>query len=112
MVVGSFLGPPGSAFKSEDCRSESARGAPTFRPASELGSRAHFDTQSPSSIPLALKDLFDFNIDYWQSSSEVAGTRGLQDELEFYELLDLDASGEQDTDIAVDSMSEAVLMST
>lgn len=37
--------------------------------------------------------------------------RGLQDELEFYELLDLDASGELDTDIAVDGRSEAVLMS-
>jgi hypothetical protein len=42
----------------------------------------------------------------------VAGTRGLQDELEFYKLLDLDASGEQDTDIAIDSILEAVLMST
>ena len=48
---------------------------------------------------------------YWQNSSNAAGTHGLLDELEFYELLDLDASGEQDTDITIDNMSEAVLMS-
>jgi hypothetical protein len=40
-----------------------------------------------------------------------SGSRGLQDELEFYELLDMDVLGEQDTDVVVDGMSEAVPMS-
>lgn len=65
----------------------------------------------PSSLSIKLSDLFDFKVDYWINSSEVAGNRGLQDELEFYELIDLDASGEIDTDVDVDGMSEAVLAS-
>ena len=64
-----------------------------------------------SSILLSLKDLFDFEVEYWQNSSNAAGTCGLLDELEFYELLDLDTLGEQDTYITIDNMSEAVLMS-
>ena len=49
-------------------------------------------------------------MDYWLNAAESTGSRGLQD-LEFYELLDMDGSGEQDTDVVVDGMSEAVLMS-
>ena len=64
-----------------------------------------------SSILLSLKDLFNFEVEYWQNSSNVVGTHGLLDELEFYEWLDLDVLGEQDTDITIDNMSEAVLMS-
>ncbi|KAF8496176.1 hypothetical protein F5888DRAFT_1907416 [Russula emetica] len=60
---------------------------------------------------IKLSELFDFTVGYCPKMAESTGSRGLQDELEFYELLDMDASGEQDTDVAVDGMSEAVLMS-
>ena len=65
---------------------------------------------SPPS-PIKLSDLFDFTVGYWSKTAESMGARGLQDELEFYELLDMDASGELDTDVVADGMSEAVLMS-
>jgi len=64
---------------------------------------------SPQTFTLAR--LFDFTVDYWLKSSEATGYRGLQDELELYELMDMDASGELDTDVDVDGMAEAVLMS-
>ncbi|KAF8496685.1 ribonuclease H-like domain-containing protein [Russula emetica] len=66
---------------------------------------------SPTASRIKLSELFDFTVGYWSKTVESIGSRGLQDELEFYELLDMDASGELDTDVAVDGMSEAVLMS-
>jgi hypothetical protein len=67
---------------------------------------------SPTASRIKLSELFDFTVGYWSKTAESTGLRGLQDELEFYELLDMDASGELDTDVAVDGMSEAVLMSS
>ena len=64
-----------------------------------------------SSQKFTLANLFDFTVDYWLKSSEATGYRGLQDELELYELMDMDASGELDTDVDIDGMAEAVLMS-
>ena len=61
--------------------------------------------------PVQLSELFDFTVEYWMKTAESTGACGLQDELEFYELLDMDGLGELDTDIVVDGMSEAVLMS-
>jgi hypothetical protein len=66
---------------------------------------------SCTASPIKLLELFDFTVEYWIKTAELTGSRGLQDELEFYELLDMDGSGEQDTDIMVDGMSEAILMS-
>lgn len=66
---------------------------------------------SPTASPIKLSELFDFTVGFWSKTAESTGLRGLEDELEFYELLDMDASGELDTDVAVDGMSEAVLMS-
>jgi hypothetical protein len=65
----------------------------------------------PSTLLLTLANLFDFSVDYWVKASEATGNRGLQDELDLYELIDLDASGELDTDVDVDGMAEAVLTS-
>jgi hypothetical protein len=69
------------------------------------------DEPFPSTLSFTLADLFDFSDNYWVKSSEATGNRGLQDELDLYELVDLDASGELDTDIDVDGMAEAVLTS-
>lgn len=66
---------------------------------------------SPPTQLFNLSDLFDFSSEHWVRSSEAAGNRGLQDELDLYELIDLDASGELDTDVDVDGMAEAVLTS-
>ncbi|KAF8488358.1 hypothetical protein F5888DRAFT_1623130, partial [Russula emetica] len=66
---------------------------------------------SPTASRIKLAELFDFTVGYWSKTAKSTGSRGLQDELEFYELLDMDTSGELDTDVAVDGMSEAVLMS-
>ena len=65
----------------------------------------------PSTLSFTLTSLFDFSADYWVKSSEATGSRGLQDEVELYELADLDASGELDTDFDVDAIAEAVLTS-
>jgi hypothetical protein len=69
------------------------------------------DESFPSTLSFTLADRFDFSDDYWVKSSEATGNRGLQDELDLYELVDLDASGELDMDIDVDGMAEAVLTS-
>lgn len=69
------------------------------------------DQNAASPQKFTLTRLFDFTVDYWLKSSEATGYRGLQDELELYELIDMDASGELDTDIDVDSMAEALLTS-
>ena len=66
---------------------------------------------SCTALPIKLSDLFDFMVEYWMKAAESTGSHGLQDELEFYKLLDMDGSCKQDTDIMVDGMSEAVLMS-
>ncbi|KDQ55684.1 hypothetical protein JAAARDRAFT_208479 [Jaapia argillacea MUCL 33604] len=51
----------------------------------------------PSRISIKLEDLFDFTKDFWVEAHERSGTTSLQEELEVYELLDLDADGEDDT---------------
>jgi len=79
--------------------------------ASELSEEDNEHGPFPSTLSFTLAELFDFSVDYWVQSSEATGNRGLQDELELYELVDLDASGELDTDVDVDGMAEAVLSS-
>jgi hypothetical protein len=45
----------------------------------------------PSTLSFSLANLFAFSVGYWVKSSEATGNRGLQDELDLYELIDLDA---------------------
>jgi hypothetical protein len=49
---------------------------------------------SPNALSIPIKDLFDFTQSYWVDSYSKLAMRGLQDELELYELLDLDAEGD------------------
>jgi hypothetical protein len=65
----------------------------------------------PLTLSFTLANLFDFSVDYWVKSSEATGNRGLQDGLDMYVLIDLDALGELDTDVDVDGLAEAVLTS-
>jgi len=45
---------------------------------------------------ITLQQLFNFSDDTWTKSVERVGMRSLDDELEFYELVKLDAEGEAD----------------
>jgi hypothetical protein len=49
---------------------------------------------SPNALSIPIKDLFDFTQSYWVDSYSKLPMRGLQDELELYELLDRDAEGD------------------
>lgn len=48
------------------------------------------------SFRLPITDVFDFSTDYWTDLMVRKANRGLADELQFYELLNLDADGEID----------------
>ena len=47
---------------------------------------------------LKLSEVFDFSNTHWVESVQSAQEKSFEKELEFYELLDLDAKGEDDTD--------------
>jgi hypothetical protein len=47
---------------------------------------------------IQLQQLFNFSDDTWTKLMERIGMRSLDDELEFYELVELDADGEADDD--------------
>ena len=47
---------------------------------------------------LKLAEVFDFSNTHWVESVQSAQEKSFEKELEFYELLDLDAEGEDDTD--------------
>lgn len=47
-------------------------------------------------IKVRIQDLFDFENPYWLDVVKTAGIRGLDEEMEFYQLVDLDADGEID----------------
>jgi hypothetical protein len=62
----------------------------------------------PSSdvLSIPIKDLFDFTQSYWVEAYDKLAMRGLQDELELYELLDLDADGDTVENEANDALNE------
>jgi hypothetical protein len=58
-------------------------------------------------IPIA--DLFDFNEVYWQKVVSEALQNSFDQELELFELLDLDADGE-DAGVDIDDTTEDILI--
>lgn len=60
--------------------------------------------------PLKLTELFDFTRTHWTTMYEKGALRNFDEELELYELLDLDADGEDDTDVRVDGFTEDLLL--
>lgn len=60
-------------------------------------------------IPLG--DLFDFSNDHWVKMYEGSARRSFDDELEMYELLDLDAAGEEEVDVDLDDSTGDLMMS-
>ena len=61
---------------------------------------------SPGTLSIPIKDLFDFTQTYWVQAYDKLAMRGLQDELELYELLDLDAEGDTIENEADDVLNE------
>jgi hypothetical protein len=61
---------------------------------------------SPDALSIPIKDLFNFTQSYWVEAYDKLATRGLQDELELYELLDLDADGDTIENEADDALNE------
>lgn len=51
-------------------------------------------TVSFTDEPIEIRELFDFSNTYWEKMIQDKAGKGLDDELELYELLDLDAEGE------------------
>ena len=50
---------------------------------------------------LTLAEVFDFSNTHWVESVQSAQEKSFEKKLEFYELLDLDAEGEDDTDLII-----------
>jgi len=61
---------------------------------------------SPNALSIPVKDLFDFTQSYWVDSYSKLAMRGLQDELELCELLDLDAEGDTVENEADEALNE------
>lgn len=63
-----------------------------FSQADENEHAVHF----PSVIKVTLEDLFDFQNGYWTDHPETSITQTLDEELAIWDVLDMDADGEND----------------
>jgi hypothetical protein len=56
------------------------------------------DDEEDSTVPglTPIRDLFNFQNDTWTRIAKAISMRGLEDEMELYDLVDLDAAGEDD----------------
>ena len=61
---------------------------------------------STNMLSIPIRDLFDFTQSYWVEAYDKLAMWGLQDELELYELLDLDADGDTVENEANDTLNE------
>jgi hypothetical protein len=60
--------------------------------------------------PVTIQELFDFTSIHWVDVYAKSAHRSFDEELELYELLDLDAEGEDVADIEVDDTTADILM--
>lgn len=67
------------------------------------------DGRMPSDISVEIANLFDFTKKSWIPLHERTASRSLDEELELYELLDLDAPGEEDINIEIDHALDSIL---
>ena len=68
------------------------------------------DGRMPSTISIEISKLFNFTNKSWIPSHERSASRSLEEELEFYELLDLDAPGDsEDINVEIDHTLDSVL---
>ena len=59
---------------------------------------------------IVLSQLFDFADPHWVHLFENSARQGFEEELELYELLDLDADGEEEADINLDDSTGDILI--
>lgn len=60
--------------------------------------------------PISLKDLFDFNNDYWVDRYDKYARNHLTEELELCKLLNQDAATEEGAEVDVDDLTSDILM--
>ena len=60
--------------------------------------------------PIPLEHLFDFTDSHWTTIYEKTARRSFDEELELYELLDMDAAGEEEADIDIDDSTADVML--
>jgi hypothetical protein len=64
----------------------------------------------PSELSVPLAELFDFENNYWVEIQERVGYMGLDEEMELYQLLDLDANGEMEDGEGMDEQGTSILL--
>ena len=67
------------------------------------------DGWMPSIVSIEIAKLFNFLNKSWIPSHEHSTSQSLDEELELYELLDLDAPGEEDINVEIDHALDSVL---
>jgi hypothetical protein len=60
--------------------------------------------------PTPIVLLFDFSHSHWVEMHSKSSMRSFDEELQLYEMLDLDADGEEDIDVNVDDDTGDILM--
>ncbi|KAG5634734.1 hypothetical protein H0H81_000957, partial [Sphagnurus paluster] len=86
--------------------------AETLNAIDDAGDEDHsINFTSPKNISISLKNLFDFNSTHWVEAQQRSAIGSLEEEFEVYDLLDLDAEGEQELDLDpdLDDIVESVL---
>jgi hypothetical protein len=74
----------------------------------EAADNDHDGSQS-SKIIMRMIDLFDFSKDHWVKFQEASAVGSLEEELELYQLLDLDVPGDPELDLDLNDSIENIL---
>ncbi|KAF8876093.1 ribonuclease H-like domain-containing protein, partial [Infundibulicybe gibba] len=64
-----------------------------------VGTNSTGENPPPPREPILIKELFNFQDDTWAEIAKAASMRGLEEEMELYDLVDLDAAGEDDDEV-------------
>jgi hypothetical protein len=64
--------------------------------------------QGPITRKQSIQDLFDFSSNHWVAAAQQSAIGSLEDEMKFYDLLDLDAAGDLNHDL--DDVIESVFL--
>ena len=67
------------------------------------------EAHMPSQITITVCELFNFENNNWVLPHKCSASCSLDEELELYELLDLDAPGDEDVHLEVDEVLDSIL---
>ena len=93
---------------SDDVRNDFGHIMESFARLAE-GDQDEGDIQMPSYISSPICELFDLKKNHWVLLHEWSASCSLDKELEFYKLLNLDAPGDEDVNLDVDSILDSML---